>query len=58
MAEFFRRLFSIYNVYCMCVCGVFLALWFHFSRDHQTQTVDPLSRRRHRGEKPFPNISS
>jgi hypothetical protein len=52
MVEFFVRLFSIYNVYCMCVCGVFLALWFYFSREQQTTTIDPLARRRQRREGP------
>ena len=48
MVEFFRRLFTPHNLYCMSVCGVFLVVWFYISREQQTHTVDPLGRRRRR----------
>jgi len=53
MVEFFRRLFTVYNLYCMGVCGAFLAVWFYFSREQQTHTLDPLGRKRSRQGKPF-----
>jgi len=46
MVEFFRRLFAPYNLYCMSVCGAFLAVWFYFSREHETPTANPLGRQR------------
>ena len=53
MVEFIQRLFTPHNLYCMGVCGVFLAVWFHISREQQTHTLDPLGRKRSRQEKPF-----
>jgi hypothetical protein len=46
MAEFFRRFFTIYNLYGMGMCVVFLGAWFYFSREQQSNTVDLLARRR------------
>ncbi len=48
MAEFLRRLFAPYNLYGMAVCAVFLGVWFYFSREQETTTVDLLGRRRRR----------
>lgn len=52
MVEFLRRLFAAYNLYGMATCAVFLALWFYISREQQTDTLDPLERRRHRQQGP------
>jgi hypothetical protein len=46
MVEFLQRLFATYNLYGMTMCAIFLAAWFYMSREEQTQTANPLDRRR------------
>jgi hypothetical protein len=58
MAEFFRRLLAPYNLYGMSVCAVFLVVWFYFSREQETNTVNPLDHRRSRREGPSVDQSS
>jgi len=52
MVEFIRRLFAAYNVYGMITCAIFLGAWFYVSREQETDTLDPLERRRHRQKGP------
>jgi hypothetical protein len=46
MVEFLQHLFATYNLYGMTTCAVFLAAWFYISRAEQTQTANPLDRKR------------
>jgi hypothetical protein len=46
LIEFLHRLFTRDNVYCMSTCFVFMALWFHFSRNEDAQVLEVEDRRR------------